>query len=392
MPGSPASQGVIPFVRAALPYREQYYTANWTPSTVGQSLGPNGNGIKSYGFARDLRIYTTTATAGSAGGTFNPDSPWIAYSNIQVTQPNGEELYGGPTWTGYHGYLAASHSSYKLNNHPATWPSYNTTASTGSITTDLVVPFEINPQYGLGALPNQDFSAPWKLQLVTGTLAQIWQTVPTTTTPVFNTAIFLDAWTVPASQNPLNGQPQQIQPVYLGTLSKWTLQTYQIPSSTAFEVPFSRRGNAYRRLVFTARGSGNARVASTNYPNPIFLRWDGTNIRVNDQVQIWEDDEYWIRGGVAGSTPVTDDTGVVALSMAAMAGVDAQGVANSLGEEPFWGTVQSSTITLSGTWGASITLLEQCTNDVQLVDLTGNPYQFNQGVYLQAPAQVSARP
>ena len=95
---------------------------------------------------------------------------------------------------------------------------------------------------------------------------------------------------------------------------------------------------------------------------------------------------------ISAPTPTTAQTGVIALSMAAMAGADAQGLANSLGEEAFWGTVQSSTITMSGTWGASVTLLEQITNDVQLVDLTGNPYQFNQGVYLQAPAQPSARP
>ena len=204
--------------------------------------------------------------------------------------------------------------------------------------------------------------------------------------------MFLDAWTVPAAQNPLNGQPQQIQPVYLGTLSKWTLQSYTIPSSTAYEVPFARRGNAYRRLIVIARGAGNARVATSNFPSPVSLRWDGTVIRSNDNVALWQDDEYQIRGGSSSSTPTTAQTGVIALSMAAMAGVDTQSVANSLGEESFWGTVQSSTITMSGTWGASVTLLEQITNDVQLVDLTGNPYQFNQGVYLQAPAQPSARP
>jgi hypothetical protein len=379
---------VIPFTGASLPYREQYYSSNWTPTTTGQALGPNGNGIKSYGFARALRIYTTVATAG-AGGNFAADGPWTAYSNVQVTQPNGEELYGGPTFSGYHAYLVAVHNAWKLNNNPTTWSGYS--ASSPTITTDLVVPFEINPEYGLGALPNQDFSAPWKLQLTSGTIAQIWTTAPTTT-PTFNTALFLDAWTVPAMSNPLNGQPQQIQPVYLGTLSKWTLQSYTIPAATAFEVPFSRRGNAYRRLVFTVRGSGNARVASSNYPAPIALRWDGTNIRVNDNINLWIDDEYMIRGGNAGSTPVTVDTGVIALSMAAMTGIDAQGPAASLGEEPFWGTVQSSTLSLSGTWGGSVTLLEQITNDVQLVDLSGNPYQFNQGVYLQAPAQVSARP
>lgn len=390
MAGAPGGQGVIPFVGAALPYREQFYNTAFTPSTAQQNLSPNGNAIKSYGFARAVRVYTTTTAAGT-GGTIGTatDNPWNIYSQISVTQPNGEELYGGPTFSGYHAYIAAVHNSWKLNNDPATWQSYS--ASATSITTDLVIPFEINAQYGLGALPNQDFSAPWKIQVTGNTTANIWQTAPTTN-PALNTAYFLDAWTVPAAQNPLNGQPQQVQPVFLGTLSKWTLQSYAIPSSTAFEVPFARRGNAYRRLCFIARGSGNARVASTNYPNPIALRWDGTIIRTNDNVQLWLDDEYMIRGGAAAATAVTPQTGVVALSMAAMSGADFQGSATSLGEEPFWGTVQSSTISLSGTWGASITTLEQVTNDVQLVDLTGNPYQFNQGVYLQAPAQASARP
>jgi hypothetical protein len=383
-----AAVGAIPFAGAALPYREQFFTTNWTPTTAAQNLSPPGNAIKSYGFARALRLYTTVGTAG-AGGNFAADSPWAAYSNIQVTQPNGEELYGGPTWSGYHAYLAAVHSAWKLNNDPATWDAYNATSPT--ITTDLPIPFEINPQYGLGSLPNQDFSAPWKLTLTGNTIANIWTTAPTTT-PTFTSAIFLDAWTVPAAQNPLNGQPQQVQPVYLGTLSKWTLQSYTIPAASAYEVPFSRRGNAYRRLVFTTRGAANARVAITNFPNPIALRWDGTVVRTNDNVNLWRDDEYMIRGGSSGSTPVTNQVGVVALSMAALAGADFQGAASSLGEEPFWGTVQSSTVTLSGTWGASVTLLEQCTNDVQLVDLTGNPYQFSGGTFLQAPAQPSVRP
>ncbi len=383
-----AATGAIPFAGAALPYREQFFSTNWTPSTAAQNLSPPGNAIKSYGFARALRLYTSVGTAG-AGGNFAADAPWNAYSNIQVTQPNGEELYGGPTWSGWHAYRAAAHSAWKLNNDPATWSGFAGTSPT--ITTDLPIPFEINPQYGLGSLPNQDFSAPWKLTLTGNTIASIWTTAPTTT-PTFTSAVFLDAWTVPAAQNPLNGQPQQVQPVYLGTLSKWTLQSYTIPSASAFEVPFSRRGNAYRRLVFQVRGAASARVATSNYPAPIALRWDGTVIRTNDNVLLWVDDEYMIRGGQAAATPTTVPIGEIALSMAALSGVDAQGTASSLGEEPFWGTVQSSTVTLSGTWGASVTLLEQLTNDVQLVDLTGNPYQFSSGTFLQAPAQPSVRP
>jgi hypothetical protein len=379
---------MIPFTGAALPYREKFHSTNFTPAGSAADVSPTGNAIKSYGFARAVRLYTSVQTAG-AGGNFAADAPWNLYSQMSVTQPNGEELYGGPTFTGFHAYLAAQGSAWKLNNDPATWQSYNATSPT--ITTDLPIPFEINPQYGLGALPNQDFSAPWKIQVTANSSTNVWQTAPTTI-PALTLAYFLDAWTVPASQNPLNGAPQATQPVYLGTLSKWTLQSYTIPSATQYEVPFSRRGNAYRRLWFIARGAANARVASTNFPNPISLRWDGTIIRTNDDVQLWRDDDWMIRGGQAAATPTTPPTGVVGLSMAAIAGVDAQGPAFTLGEESFWGTVQSSTITLNGTWGASITLLEQITNDVQLVDLTGNPYQFNSGVYLQAPAQVSARP
>jgi hypothetical protein len=384
---------MIPFTGAALPYREKFYSKAWTPGTGAQDVSPPGNAIKSYGFARTIRLYTTTTTAGT-GGSVNPsDSPWNLYSQISVTQPNGEEMYGGPTFTGYHAYLAAKHDAWKLNNDPATWPSYQAAATT--FTLDLPIPFEINPEYGLGALPNQDFSAPWKIQ-VTGNLATgtngIWSTTAPTTIPALNLDYFIDAWTVPAAQNPLNGAPQATQPVYLGTLSKWTLQSYTIPASTQFEVPFSRRGNAYRQLVFIARGANSYRVAATNFPNPISLRWDGTVIRSNDNPVLWVDDDFQIRGGSAALTTPTPDTGIMNLSMAAIAGSDLQGPAASLGEESFWGTVQSSTITLSGTWGASITLLEQVTNDVQLVDLTGNPYQFNAGTYLQAPAQVSARP
>jgi hypothetical protein len=387
MAGSPNVGGVIPFTGASLPYREQFFSTTWTPTTAGQNVSPPGNAVKSYGFARALRVYTTAASGG--GGNLAADAPWNVYSNVQVNQPNGEELYGGPTFSGWHAYQAARHSAWKLNNDPATWPSYSAVAASPAM--DLVIPFEINPQYGLGSLPNQDFSAPWKLQLTGNTVANIWATAPTTV-PTFTTAVFLDAWTVPAAQNPLNGQPQQIQPVYLGTLSKWTLQSYVIPSATSFEVPFARRGNAYRRLIFTTRGAASARVAASNFPNPLSLRWDGTVVRTNDTATLWIDDDYMIMGGQAAATPTTTPIGEIALSMAAMAGLDAQGAANSLGEEPFWGTVQSSTITMSGTWGASVTLLEQVTNDVQLVDLTGNPYQFNAGVYLQAPAQQSARP
>jgi hypothetical protein len=117
-------------------------------------------------------------------------------------------------------------------------------------------------------------------------------------------------------------------------------------------------------------------------------------IRSNDKPLLWLDDMYATMGGEGAATPVTPQAGEIALKMADVAGIDTQGIAlpgYAMGAQ--WGTTQSSTLEIDGTWGASIATLQVLTNDVQFVNLAGNPYAFNYpgGVYLQAPAQVSAR-
>ena len=77
--------------------------------------------------------------------------------------------------------------------------------------------------------------------------------------------------------------------------------------------------------------------------------------------------------------------------MSDLPGIDTQGAATGYGMDAFWGTVQSSTIEVDGTWGGSATSLLVLTNDVQFVNLAGNPYAFAYSGYLQAPAQPSAR-
>ena len=77
--------------------------------------------------------------------------------------------------------------------------------------------------------------------------------------------------------------------------------------------------------------------------------------------------------------------------MADITGVDTQGTARDFGMGAFWGTVQSSVIEVDGTTGSSIATFVTLTNDVQFVNLAGNPYAFAYAGYLQAPAQASAR-
>ncbi len=387
---------VLPFTAAAHRYREKIYTTSFTPGAATVDLSPPGGAIKSYGYLRALHLLVTAKTSGS-GGNNAADAPWNVLTQLAVTQPNGEELYGGPTWTGYHAYQAAKHSGWKLANDPATMASY--TATSPNYVTDTVIPFEMLAQTGLGSLPNQDFSAPWKIQLTGHIATNIWQTAPTTI-PTLQLDIFMDCWTVPSRVNPLNQNVQQeVAPPLLGTLNKWTVQQYTVTAASQQNVLLQRKGNSIRNLAFIALNSSNARVGAVPlyavaFPDPYSFRWDGTVLRSNDKPLLVVDDEYRTRGGQAAGVPATADTGVMVFQMADIAGIDTQGVALpgfAMGAQ--WGTTQSSTIEIDGTWGASIATLQVLTNDVQFVNLAGNPYAFQYpgGVYLQAPAQVSAR-
>lgn len=384
----------LPFTSAALRYREKIYTkADIDLATTAQDASPPGNSIKSYGYLRGLLIHVRGS--GGTGGNLNADAPWNFFSQVSVTQPNGEELFGGPTFSGYHAFLAALHAGRFLDNDPRNWPTWDE-GTDANFEFVLPITFEMDAEKGVGALPNQDFSAPWKLQLTVNTLANVFQTAPTTEA-TYDLDIFMDCWTVPSPVNPLNPQVQQeVAPPLLGTLNKWTIQQYTVPASSAFNVLLQRKGNAIRNLVFTIRNSSGARLATTIFPDPLSIRWDGTVIRSDDRPALLVDDEYKTRGGYRDNTATNNTNeapaGVMALQMSDIAGVDAQGVAEAFGMGAFWGTVQSSTIELGGTWGAAAATLEVLTNDVQFVDLAGNPYAFSYGGYLQAPAQVGARP
>lgn len=382
--------GSLPFTSAALRYREKFFTKQWTPGAAAVDLSPPGGQIKSYGYLRALSLQVSVVASGT-GGNLAADAPWNLFSQLSVTQPNGEEMYGGPTFSGYHGLLAAQHSGWRYANDPKTMPSYTSSATDPTFILPIV--FEMDAEKGVGALPNQDFSAPWKLQITGAASTAVYQTAPTTA-PTLQLDVYMDCWTVPSPVNPLNPAiTQEVAPPLLGTLNKWTIQQYIVPSSSFFDVLLQRKGNAIRNFTFVTRGAANARVSAlTNFPNPFTIRWDGTVVRSNDAPLLVRDDEYHTRGGEAAATPTTAELGVLSLQMSDPAGLDTQGVGEMFGMNAFWGTVQSSTISIAGTWGSTVTLLEVLTNDVQFVDLAGNPYAFAYGGYLQAPAQAGARP
>src|SRR6516225_8685544 len=108
----------IPFTAAAHRYREKIFTTTANLGTTTVDISPPGGAIKSYGYMRRLRIEISSP----ATGTSTPlaaDAPWNIISQIAVTQPNGEEMFGGPTFSGLHAFVAAKHQGVFLHDDAA---------------------------------------------------------------------------------------------------------------------------------------------------------------------------------------------------------------------------------------------------------------------------------
>src|SRR5207244_11754232 len=148
------------------------------------------------------------------GGTASADSPFNLLGQVSLTDPNGAEIYGGPTWGGYETFLAEKYGSYKLNNDPQLSTLYSSSATTPLVF--LQIPLELAESSGFGALPNFDAQSPYKLKVVTNTVSTAYTTAPTTTNPSILMDYIIKCWTVPDAVNRQSGAGQSTFPPGIG--------------------------------------------------------------------------------------------------------------------------------------------------------------------------------
>lgn len=380
-------------------YLEKFQTSSAVQlGTATTDVSPPANAIVSYGFMRRVKIRLRNSAAGT-GGTFNADYPAKLLNNLSVVDPNGAEVYGGPTWSGYEAKLAEKYGAYKAVNDPEL-----STLFSNSATTPLyawTVPFEMAESSGLGALPNFDAQSPYQLKAVLDTVANAYQTAPTTNPTVILDYI-LEAWTVPDSVNRQSGVQQTLFPPGIGpgvfgtqgigcTVQHWTLSNPSITASTAQAARLIRKGNIMRALVLVVRNSSNVRQALSNFPNPLTFMLDGAPLwnGIDPQLIL----EQWFRRevGQAGSTNVSSDTGVLPVMFDNVDAINIQGADGTLGMQGYLGTNEASRIEFSGTWGSGASVLQVLTNDVNGVSLEGSPYAFSYAQQLSSPTQPSVR-
>lgn len=410
MPGQGGA--VVPFNAAAHPYVEKF--SSKPGIVIGASaadVSPPNNNVQSYGYLRQILAYMYTTTAGTAGpGVYGTDGPWTFLQQLSLTDPNGAEIYGGPTFSGFDAYMAYKYGAYFNVNDLALSPNFSSSLTVPGV--PYKIPLEMNSRSGLGALPNMDAQSPYKLKATVnsntlGNANNIWSTA-TTTPPTVQFDYYIECWTVPDPVNRITGQPQAVAPVGLGpvgglangaTVQHWTKSSPSVTASSQFTLGATRKGNIVRNIVLVCRNSSGVRqvtptlsaVSSTSFPLALSYAWDGAPL-LNGVAPLYLVEQFYLmQTGEAASTNVAIDAGVLQIGYDEPAGIAIQAVGGDFGWERFVGTVQSSRIEWSGTWGSAAGSVDILTNDVNFVDLTGSPYSFGFGEQLAAPAQPQIR-
>lgn len=267
----------VPFIRASAKHREPTgIDVTKTLTTSDQDFGVFD--IPAYGYVRNLVILVTAS--GGTGGTpavaFTESGIFAALKNIYLTEPNGAVI--NQFDTGYQLYLANKFGGYGhvLGADPKAAPEYSTGTSDDfdSFSFLLRIPVELNCRDGLGALPNQNAAATFKLRMSLGKVADIASGTLPTTLPDVRVRVYLEAWDQPEISSA--GATNQVTPPAMNTTQFWSSQTYNVNAGQN-TIRLTRVGNYVRNLVFTLRRAGTSRANGETdllAADPVYLYLD----------------------------------------------------------------------------------------------------------------------
>lgn len=391
-------QGVIPFQAASHEIIFDAFTQDSFTSGASQVNLYNGalGAIKPYGYLCNLWIKIRTSGGVAGSGVLAADAPYNTLATFRFLDPNGHAIIDTD---GFGLYLINKYGARYYLGDPKLLPNANIT---GVITYayDYLVPLQINPELGIGSIPNMDSSGPYRIQAIGNTQAAIYSTVTGLTSPLVTLSVGGEFLSLPDARSRVNGAPQVIAPPGLdkgyAIVGEYTKQTYSIQSGGGVQtIRLTRVGNIIRQLFLVARNNTLARVD-----------WISTAITAGtliqfafDTVPLWQADPQHILDQMArrrssGYAYVgAADLGVLVIDFAvptefALGALGADG-----GFDQMVQTAQSSALELTFNWQAGIGggVLEVYTSDVTITSLTGQPYSFAFAGQLLAPAQPSMR-
>lgn len=300
----------VPFIRASAKHREPTgIDVSRVLTTSDQDLGVYD--IPAYGYVRNLVILVTASggTGGAPAATLTESGIFAALKNIYLTEPNGAVIHQFDS--AYQLYLANKFGGYGhvVGSDPKADPQYtNAAAAFAGFSYMLRIPVELNTRDGLGALPNQNAAATFKLRMGLAKVADIAGGTLPTTLPTVRVRVFLEAWDQPEVSSA--GATNQVTPPAMNTTQFWSSQTYNVNAGQN-TIRLTRVGNYVRNLIFTLRRAGTSRVngeADLMAADPVYLYLDTRPLDIIEPNN-WRNTMYQrsgFGGSVGATTPAAD--------------------------------------------------------------------------------------
>lgn len=287
---------VVPFIRASAEHREPcgIDVSRQLVTSGAQDLGVFD--IPAYGYVRNI-VLVVTGTGGTGSPTFAEDAPFSAIQNIALTEPNGAVI--AQFNSGYDLFLANKWGGYAnvVGADPRMAPSTSTDA-TGNFSFVLRIPVELSQRDGLGALPNQNAAATFKLRISLASGAAsgaLYGTAPTAQ-PTVRVVAYLEAWDQPEVS--AAGMTNQVTPPAMNTTQFWSTQIFNVGAGMQ-TVRLTRVGNYIRTLIFQLRRAASTRAnGQADFPDPVTLYLDARPLDTVSKT-LWQEQMYR-RSGYGG--------------------------------------------------------------------------------------------
>lgn len=262
-----------PFVRASIPHEEACGYDVTRPLTGNIQQLPDIE-VPAYGYMRYIRIQVEGTGFSGGSPVFAEDAPFNALSNIVQQEPNGSQLHSYPT--GWWVYAGNRWCGFRYCPDPKSSHTYGV-SSNGSFKFSIYIPTELNFRDALGTLPNQNSAANFRIRLSLNSVAEIFDTAPTTLGNVRIRAYFM-GFDQPEDQ--ADGQSNATVPPAMNTTSFFSQQQFGINNGNQ-NIRLTRVGNYVRNLVFVlkatdedAGGKLTRRAGDAAWPDPATLYYD----------------------------------------------------------------------------------------------------------------------
>ena len=310
--------------------------------------------IPAMGFLRNLQIKVIVSSTG--GTAFTADGPFNLLSSVEFRTAAGNDLLVPST--GYQVYLMNKygHPSVISPYSDPKFVQYSTTAGTAA-SFYLDIPFEIDPETGLGSIPPLASNPAYQLNLILAPSSVITTASPATVT-IEGVASY---WSEPPAQS-ASGLAQETQPQGLGTISQWQLDTPPLTPADKY-VKLYNVEKFMRNIIFLLPNAAGVRV-SADWPAVTELYLDNEPMMYLPSAD-WQRRMRQLFGLAATAMDAANglDTGVYVIPFDALVGSLSGDPANSRSQ--YLPTLDASSLQIRGTsFGAAASTLEILTNSI----------------------------